>query len=241
MDDAEWKLSEDFWAFLQTWVERRDKLDLLRSRLKTGGPGDFDGAVAITAELLKAVDPGPLKVGEDVIDGMFLLDEYLPVDYNESDLKALIEKAHSDFYAYQVLKYVDQQHPFSGQFEVMKMWRRSCYLGIFVPPDRPPGPGRLRNLFRDRAIVREIHALIEAGFTATRNRVRSAGTMKEHHSACDVVSKALETSRHALGYSAAEKVWNNRDKLAKAKSIGNLFVEGVGRGLSEKIDGDHTV
>lgn len=233
VDDAERKLREDALAIARNWLEHHDKVGALRKRLRSGGTDDFEGAVSIVVELLKAGDPGRLSIAADMIDGMFLLDEFMPVDFTESDLTVLIERAKTDFYAYQVLRYIDQQHPFSAKWKSMIDWRRACYLKIFLPPNRPPGPSRLRNIFRDRSIIGAIHALVEAGFAATRNRMGN----KEGRSACDVVAKAIPT----LSYAAIESIWANQDRLPKAGSFGNMFFEGIDRVLSGKIDGDHSV
>ena len=70
-----------------------------------------------------------------------------------------------------------------------------------------PKLGRGRNPYanqiRNELIVRTIRALIDCGFTATRNDA------SEPLSACDVVSRALKAHEIELTYDSVAKVWAN--------------------------------
>ena len=91
---------------------------------------------------------------------------------------------------------------------------------------RPAKRGPQAETLRDKRIASVVHALVERGFHATRNKrlpmkMARARASVEGGSACDAVGVALD-----MGYKAVEKIWTNSkpsDRELLRGSLNDIF------------------
>ena len=120
-------------------------------------------------------------------------------------LHELIEKSVSNPLAYSALQeVVSEVRQRDGSFpEELYEWILDVAEGKREMPKLGRGRNPYANQIRNELIVRTIRALIDCGFTATRNDA------SEPLSACDVVSRALKAHEIELTYDSVAKVWAN--------------------------------
>lgn len=220
------KLDETVLRLFLESVNFRKKNEEQFISLKMAETKDVELAMQIVGERFKRVAVVGVEKFEAFLTGFLLFDEYLPENYTEEHLAALISEAASDFYAYQVLLYLELLPGGPRQVKMIKDWRQQHNFGFFVPPSRPRGPNKVGNMARDLAMVEQVELLVWAGFSATRN------LESESVCACDIVARALNQNGHSVSYRAVGAVWNNRDKLRKWNKTKIAMTEELRRRLS---------
>lgn len=220
MSDEESKGSSQALDIRQAFIERimfdseyRTALDELRD---LDGDLRFKRAVEIVgtkfrprAELLKLT----VKTSDPVAGfycGVLYQDQYLPNGPVDADVLQLIERAKTDWYAYQVLRVLAHTTRRIEWMPALDEWDARDRFGAIRPPRAPRGS--LPNFYRDHLIVGAIEQLEDVGFLPTRNRESPP------KSAADVVNVALSKIGLSKSYEAIETVWSDRNKVSLAFS-----------------------
>ena len=132
--------------------------------------------------------------------------------------ESLVEESRSSPLAFRALQRVvdgiretDEPMP-----PALSEWALDVATGARECPKAGPGRSPYTNQVRDAVIVRTIGALVHAGLTATRNEA------SEPESACDAVTRALQSHGEELGYAAVAKIWSRR-VTAEAKRMEELL------------------
>jgi hypothetical protein len=188
-------------------------------------------AVESVSEALNAQMTKPFPTlghGIDLAMGLFCYGEYFSsIPPSEAELAEALRLSEVDYYADRAVKFL-QALSRKHQYPAIDAWENRRYLGKTRAPDKPPGPGRYKNLHRDKLIVGQIRELQNFGFNPTRNEATLS-----RNSGCDIIVDAMKNSGLAMSYAAVEAIWKKAGNLPDMSQIAILFFEAISAQLSK--------
>lgn len=184
-----------------------------------------DSAVAKVAEVLRdqwRSSPAPDDLGYEFYTGLLSVDFYF-TDFppREEELDMAIQQAENDYYAFLTLRFLISLGV-PDSLPSLRLWGRKVAAGTVRQPQRPKGPTKFANIWRDHLLLGQINNLKAAGFLPTRNAATGA-----EESACDIVSKATHQIGEGRGmtYTAVEGIWRRQERLIRLITLPRCLAE----------------
>ena len=212
-----------FDALLNDTFDRVDRKKW--SSQHVGQPVGRKVAVESVSEVLKAQMTKPFPTSGPGIDfamGLFCFGEYFSsIPPSEAELAEALRLSEVDYYADLAVKFLQalsKKHPYPA----IDAWENRRYLGKTRSPDKPPGPGRYKNLLRDKLIVEQIRELQNVGFNPTRNEATL-----DRNSGCDIIVDAMKNSGLAISYAAVAAIWKKAGNFSDMSQIATLYFESI--------------
>lgn len=182
-------------------------------------------AVEIVEKVLKEQISEPLPTagpGIDFVLGQLCFYEYFSANPpSEAELVETLRLSEVDYYADLAVKLL-QMLSIGSPTSALNEWEKRRYLGETTAPDKPPGPGRHKNLHRDNLLTGQIRELQNLGFKPTRSEATS-----DRNSGCDIVVDALQNNGLAMSYAAIEAIWKKAKNKPDLSLLAALWTEDI--------------